>query len=26
MYDLSKTRLESGKRIEQEVRVGKRVA
>jgi plasmid maintenance system antidote protein VapI len=26
MYDLSKTRLESGARIEQEVRVGKRIA
>lgn len=26
MYDLSKTRLESGARIGQEVRVGKRIA
>jgi addiction module HigA family antidote len=26
MYDLSKTRLESGERIEREVRVGKRIA
>ena len=26
MYDLSKTRLESGDRIEREVRVGKRIA
>lgn len=26
MHDLSKTRLESGKRIEREVRVGKRIA